>query len=72
MATYIITLNYPDGQAQRIMTALKDAAGASTNAQAVSWFDAGVRARLRDIVLAYEREQASTTALAGVSPVAVT
>lgn len=75
MATQNITINYPDGQGARIMAALKAVSGGGaemTNAQALAWFVLGVRTRLRDLVLAYEREQATNSASAGVTPVDVT
>ena len=77
MATQNITINYPDGQAARIMVALKAAAASRgipdpTNAQALAWFAAGVRAQIRDMVLTYERDQALSAASAGVIPVDVT
>lgn len=72
MATQNITINYPDGQGARIMNALKAASGGTTNAEALSWFVSGVRARLRDIVLTYERDVALSAASAGVTPVDVT
>lgn len=77
MATQNITITYPDGQAARILTALKAAAVSRenpdpTNAQALAWFAAGVRARLRDIVMAYEHNAATAAAAASVVPVDVT
>lgn len=75
MATQNIPITYPDGQGPRIMAALKAASGGGaemTNAQALAWLALGVRTRVRDIVLAYEREQAVAAASAGVTPVDVT
>lgn len=77
MATYNIPLTYPDAAQARILTALKAAAATRenptpTNAQALAWLADGVRARLRDIVLTYERDQALSAASAGVIPVDVT
>ena len=67
MATQNIVVTYPDGQAARIMAALKDAAKteanpAPTNAQALAWFTGTVRNSLRDVVYRYERELAVKTA----------
>lgn len=64
MATQNITVNYPDGQQTRILTALKGSAKtelvpAPTNAQALAWFEGRVRELLRDIVHNYEQQQAA-------------
>lgn len=77
MATQTITLTYPDGQGARIMAALKDSAisreiPSPTNAEALTWFAAGVKNRLRDIVMAYEHKNAVAAAAASVIPVDVT
>ena len=73
MAIQIITITYPDGEQARILAALKANAAtngipAPTNPQALAWFTSMVQARLRDLVLGYEREAAS----ASVVPVTVT
>jgi len=77
MAVHNIAVTYPDGQATRILAALKAAAAteavpAPTNAQALAWFNGTVKASLRDVVLRYEREAAVAAAAAGVTPADVT
>lgn len=77
MAVQNFSVTYPDGQGTRIMTALKAAAAttanpAPTNAEALAWFTACIRANLRDVVERYEREAAVAAASATVTSVTVT
>ena len=77
MATYDITLTYPDGSASRVTDALKanyqvEGEPPLTNQEALDLFTAGVKRALKDIVLRHERNAARATADAGVVEVDVT
>lgn len=81
MAVYNIPVTYPDGDAPRILAALKwnygqvsDGAGGMrdmTNAEALAKLSASVRHSVVDMVLRYERETAAKAAADAVVPVAV-
>jgi hypothetical protein len=62
MATFNLTLTYPDGQGPRIMAALKaqvPGVGANpTNAQAIEWLRKQVANQVKRIVREYEAAQA--------------
>lgn len=72
MASFNLVINYPDGEAARITTALKTRYGVSTNAQAIEAFRQSVVSSLRDVVLQEERTAAIAAAEASVVPVAPT
>lgn len=77
MATFNLTLTYPDGQQTRILNALKARAATEesptpTNQEAIAWFRAATINALKDVVLMHEREAAIATAVAGVSEADVT
>lgn len=83
MATRDITIEYPDGAASRILTALKahygqiqDAQSGQmrdrTNAEAFEAFEASVRNSLVHIVRKYEKDTAAKTAADAVQDVEVT
>lgn len=54
MATFDLTLTYPDGQGARIMNALKAASGSSSNAEAIDWLRSQVIERVKQEVIAHE------------------
>lgn len=77
MATFNLTLTYPDGQGPRILAALKARAATEespdpTNQQAIEWFRAATISALKDVVLKHERDAAVAAAAAGVSETDVT
>ena len=61
MATFNLTINYPDGQAARIAAALQSHYGVTTNAAAIEAFRKEVVSRLRIIVAHEERKSAVST-----------
>ena len=61
MGTFNLAINYPDGEAGRIMTALKSHYGVSTNAEAIEAFRKETASRVRNIVLHEERFAAEAT-----------
>ena len=85
MATYNLTITYPDAQQARILAALKARALealpnnpdgsrpiSATNAQAIAWLDTAFKAALLDNVRKYEADLAAQAAAAGVTPVTIT
>lgn len=72
MATRTITINYPDGAATRITTALKAYYNVTTNAEAFAAFEQEVKDRLKSIVFTYERQAAAKAAEAAVTEPNVT
>jgi hypothetical protein len=77
MATFNLTLTFPDNQQTRILNALKARAAtedvpAPTNAQAIEWFRQAVTASLRDVVLKHERDAAVKAAAESVTAADVT
>lgn len=80
MATFNLTITYPDAQATRIMDALKKhwtikvngVDVVPTNAQVIEKLRLAVAANVKDIVQRVERDAATTTAHAGVVPVDAT
>ena len=80
MATFNLTVTYPDAQGPRIMAALKTHWTTEVNGQPVVPSNAEVIEKLRlvvaqnvrDVVLKVERDAAVAAAAAGVVPVTVT
>ena len=80
MATFNLIITYPDAQGTRIMDALKKhwttkvngVDVVPTNAQVIEKLRLAVAANVKDIVLRVERDAATTTAHAGVTPVDAT
>jgi hypothetical protein len=77
MATFNLTLTYPDNQQTRILNALKARAAtedvpAPTNAQAIEWLRQSVVSALRDVVLKHERDAAVKAAAESVTAADVT
>lgn len=81
MATFNLTVTYPDAQGPRIMAALKthwtteDTNGqpvVPSNAEVIEHLRLVVAANVRDIVLRVERDAAVAAAADGVTPVTVT
>ena len=62
MATRNITINYPDGTATRITTALKAYYNVQTNAEAFVAFEQETKDKLKAIVFTYERQAAAKAA----------
>lgn len=60
MATFDLTITYPDGQGARILDALKTHYGAATNAEAIEAFRKETTVRLRQIVMHVERKAATS------------
>lgn len=76
MATFNLVITYPDGQATRIMDALKihwtvDGV-VPTNAQAIEKLRLAVVANVKDIVYRVERDAAVAAAAAAVTQVGAT
>ena len=76
MATFNLTITYPDAQGTRIMSALKTHwtvdGVVPTNAEAIEKLRQAVAANVRDIVLRVEREAAVKAAADGVTVVDAT
>lgn len=73
MATFNLTVTYPDGEGTRIMSALKAACAtaanpAPSNAQAIEW----LRQRVVQIVKTAVRDQETKAALAGITDIGAT
>jgi hypothetical protein len=57
MASITITINYPDGQGTRIMSALKKKYNVATNAQARNVLETDVKAMVKSIVHSVEESE---------------
>lgn len=68
MATFNLTITYPDGQGAKIIAALKARYSVTTNAEAIEKYRLECARLLIDIV--HDRE--FQTALNGLTPVSVT
>lgn len=68
MATFNLTITYPDGQGPRIISALKTNYNVTTNAEAVEQLRQFVVAYVKDVVINVERDAAITAALASILP----
>lgn len=69
MASFNLLITYPDGEGPRIIAALKNRYGVTTQAEAIEAFRKGVVLSLREIVLMEERDAAVAAAQASVVPV---
>lgn len=61
MATFNLTITYPDGQGTRIMNALKAEYGVTTNAAAIDKLREEVTGKIKNIVLHVEEFEAKKT-----------